>query len=308
MPDQVWHDKHSFTMGNMTQRDLRGVIAAVPTPVSPDYVPDAARLVAHCRKLLSNGCDGINLLGTTGEANSFAVAQRLQVMRDVAASGLPMSKFMVGTGVCSLAESVQLTQAAADLGFAGALVLPPFFYPDPSPAALIAYVDELLNRAARPNLAVYLYHIPQNTGVAWPLETIVELKHRHPRQLAGLKDSAGDLAYSRDVVKAVPGFDVFPSSEAVLIHAKEEGFAGCISATTNLTAADSQAAWQGATDAKQRSERAAAHRGLLAKTNLVASVKAALAQRYDDAEWMRTVPPILSRSVEDARVLHDSLR
>jgi 4-hydroxy-tetrahydrodipicolinate synthase len=287
----------------MAQSTLRGVIAAVPTPVSPDYSPDAARLAEHCRRLLSTGCDGINLLGTTGEANSFAVTQRLQLMRDIAGSGLPMAKFMVGTGVCSLAESLQLTQAAADLGFAGALVLPPFFYPDPSPAALTAYVDELLTRVNRPQLAIYLYHIPQNTGVPWPLETIVELKRRHP-QLTGLKDSSGDLAYSRSVLKAVPGFDVFPSSEASLIHAKDDGFAGCISATTNLTQADAQAAWQGGADAKARSERATAHRALLARTNLVASVKAALAQRYEDAEWMRTVPPIMPRSIEDARSLH----
>lgn len=291
----------------MTQPRLDGVIAAVPTPVTPDYVPDARRLVAHCRELLANGCDGINLLGTTGEANSFSVAQRLQLMRDVAASDLPLSRFMVGTGVCSLAESIQLTQAAADLGFAGALVLPPFFYPDPSPAALTAYVDELLQRMQRPRLAVYLYHIPQNTGVAWPLETIIELRKRHP-QLVGLKDSSGDLAYSRSVAKAIPGFDVFPSSEATLVHAKQDGFAGCISATTNLTAADSQAAWRGGADAKPRSDRATAHRTLLARSNLVGSVKAALAQRYDDSAWMRTVPPILERSADDARKLHEALR
>ena len=291
----------------MDQRSLRGVIAAVPTPVSADYVPDARRLAAHCRTLLATGCDGINLLGTTGEANSIPVAQRLQLMQDIAASDLPMSRFMVGTGVCSLGESVQLTQAAADAGFAGALVLPPFFYPDPPPAALTAYVDELLKRVDRPKLSVYLYHIPQNTGVPWPVQVVAELKRRFPGQLAGLKDSSGDLSYSRAVVKAVPGFDVFPSSEATLIHAKEDGFAGCISATTNLTAADSQAAWQGGADAKARGERATAHRGVLGKVNLVGSVKAALAQRYDDAEWARTVPPIQQRSEEDARRLHEAL-
>jgi 4-hydroxy-tetrahydrodipicolinate synthase len=291
----------------MSPSSLRGVIAAVPTPLSEDYAPDAGRLIAHCRELLAGGCDGINLLGTTGEANSIPVAQRLELMRDIAASGLPMSQFMVGTGVCSLAESVQLTQAAADLGFAGALVLPPFFYPDPSPAALTSYVDELLKRVDRPKLSIYLYHIPQNTGVAWPLETIVELKRRFPRQMAGLKDSSGDLSYSRSVVKAVPGFDVFPSSEATLVHAKDDGFAGCISATTNLTASDSQTAWQGGADAKARGERATAHRGVLGKVNLVASVKAALAQRYGDPAWMRTIPPIQPRSEDDARKLHEAL-
>jgi 4-hydroxy-tetrahydrodipicolinate synthase len=203
---------------------------------------------------------------------------------------------------------VQLTEAAADLGFAGALVLPPFFYPDPSPAALTAYVDELLKRVDRPKLSIYLYHIPQNTGVAWPVETILELKRRYPWRLVGLKDSSGDLAYSRAVVAGVEDFDVFPSSEATLLDAKAERFAGCISATTNLTAADSQAAWQGGADAKARSERATAHRTLLGKTNLVGSVKAALAQRYGDAQWSRTIPPIQPRSTDDAKALYAALK
>jgi 4-hydroxy-tetrahydrodipicolinate synthase len=295
-------------MAAMKSQALAGVIAAVPTPVTADLQPDAARLVAHCRRLLAEGCDGINLLGTTGEANSLSIPQRVGLMRAVAASGLPLARFMVGTGVCALAESVELTRAAGELGFAGALVLPPFYYPDPSPAALEAYVDELLARVAQPQLAMYLYHIPQNTGVAWPVETIVALKQRYPQQLAGLKDSSGDLAYSRAVVRAVSDFAVFPSSEATLRHARDDGFAGCISATTNLTAGDSQAAWQGGADADRRGERATAHRAVLARTQLVASVKAALAMRYDDTAWMRTVPPILPRSNEEARALHEALR
>ena len=71
----------------------------------------------------------INLLGTTGEATAFSVEQRLAVMRAVADAGLPLERFMVGTGVPALADTVRLTRAACELGFAGALVLPPFFYP-----------------------------------------------------------------------------------------------------------------------------------------------------------------------------------
>ncbi|MBC7976375.1 MAG: dihydrodipicolinate synthase family protein, partial [Myxococcales bacterium] len=176
---------------------LGGVIAAVATPLHSDFTPDLERLAMHCRALLSDGCDGINLLGTTGEATAFSVDQRLYVMRGMVDAGLPMARFMVGTGVCALEDTVTLTRAAAELGFAGALVLPPFFYPDIPADGLIAHIDEIVRRAAHPKLAIYLYHIPQNTGVPWPVEVAAELKARHPRALAGLKDSAGDLAYSR---------------------------------------------------------------------------------------------------------------
>ncbi len=286
---------------------LRGVIAAVATPLGAGFVPDVARLARHCRALLADGCDGINLLGTTGEATAFSVEQRLAVMRGIVDAGLPMARFMVGTGVCALDDTVRLTRAACELGFAGALVLPPFYYPDIAPAGLVAYVDELVARVADERLAIYLYHIPQNTGVPWPLEVVAELKAKHTRELVGLKDSAGDLAYARGVVRAVADFDVFPSSEAALGHATADGFAGCISATTNLTARHAQAAWakQGSDAGRAAVKKAGELRAIVAGHPLIAAVKAALARRYDDESWARVALPLVPLAA-DARAKLDA--
>jgi 4-hydroxy-tetrahydrodipicolinate synthase len=294
----------------MSDSKLRGIIAATATPVHPDYSPDAQRLVLHLRRLLEGGCDAINLLGTTGEANSFGLRQRLSVMHAVKEAGLPMDRFMVGTGVCSLDETVTLTQAAADLGFAGALVLPPFFYPGIEADALLAYVDALVERIKPGGMALYLYHIPQNTGVPWPVEVVAQLARRHAGLLRGIKDSSGDLAYSRSVVAAARELAVFPSSEATLWEAGKDGFAGCISATTNLTAADSQFAWthQGSDAGKKAVERATAQRGILGRQALVASVKAALGVLYQDAQWARICLPLLPRSAGQIEVLAAELR
>jgi 4-hydroxy-tetrahydrodipicolinate synthase len=289
---------------------LRGVIAASATPVKNDFSPDTARLVVHLRKLLDGGCDAVNLLGTTGEANSFGLQDRVQIMRAVKEGGLPMQRFMVGTGVCSLSETVTLTKAADELGFAGALVLPPFFYPGIEPEALVAYVDALVERLKPLKLALYLYHIPQNTKVPWPVEVVAELARKHQGVLRGIKDSSGDMAYSRSVVAAAPGLDVFPSSEAVLYESKKDGFAGCISASTNITAADSQIAWshQGEPEGKEAVARATAQRNILGKQALVASVKAALSVRYQDPQWARTCPPLLPRTAQQTDALAAELR
>ena len=293
----------------MTSR-LRGVIAASATPVRADYAPDLERLVPHLRQLLDGGCDAINLLGTTGEANSFSLRQRLAIMAAVKDAGLPMERFMVGTGVCSLEETALLTQAAADLGFAGALVLPPFFYPGLDAAALLAYVDALVTRITPRSMALYLYHIPQNTGVPWPVEVVARLAETHAGLLRGIKDSSGDLAYSRAVVAAARDLAVFPSSEATLWEADRDGFAGCISATTNLTAADSQFAWthQGSDAGRQAVQRATAARTILARQALVSSVKAALGVRYGDAQWGRTCLPLLPRNASETVALAAELR
>ena len=287
----------------------RGVIAATATPVDADYRPDLPRLLRHCRALLDGGCDAINLLGTTGEATAFSVEQRLAVMRAVAEAGLPLERFMVGTGVSALEDTVRLTRAACELGFAGALVLPPFFYPDVPADGLLAYVSELVHRVDHPKLAIYLYHIPQNTKVPWPVEVVVRLRERHGAALVGLKDSAGDLAYARAIAKAVADFDVFPSSEAALVNAHADGFAGCISATANLTAPFAQAAWSaqrtpaGAAAVKKAGEL----RVLVARHPLIAAVKAALAARYHDASWARVCLPLQPLAAEAAASLCEAL-
>ena len=298
-----------MTLTSSSRPRLRGVITATATPLHEDFTPDLPRLAVHCRTLLDTGCDAINLLGTTGEATAFSTEQRLAVMRSIGDAGLPLNRFMVGTGVCAFEDTVRLTRAAAELGFAGALVLPPFFYPDVPADGLIAHIDELARRAAHPNLAIYLYHIPQNTGVPWPLEVVTELRRKHADVLVGLKDSAGDLAYSRNVAKAIEGFDVFPSSEAALGNANADGFAGCISATANLTAAYAQVAWsaQGTDEGTAAVRKAGELRALIAKYPLVASVKSALAATYREAAWSTVALPLRPLQPEQATALAEAL-
>src|ERR1700741_5070082 len=116
--------------GNLDQgqRGLHGLIAAIATAVDPKGEPDCGRSVALARFLLANGCDGLNVLGTTGEATSFSLEQRKRVMTAYKDAGVPTDRLMVGTGAASVADAIALTRHAADFGFAGALLLPPFYY------------------------------------------------------------------------------------------------------------------------------------------------------------------------------------
>src|SRR3954463_15933412 len=111
----------------MAQKKLSGVIAAISTPVQEDGAPDTARAVKLARFLLDNGCDGLNVLGTTGEATSFSRDERMAVMNAYKAAGLPRGRLMVGPGPAAVSDAIALSRHAAELGFAGALVLPPFY-------------------------------------------------------------------------------------------------------------------------------------------------------------------------------------
>src|SRR5215468_10654587 len=218
----------------MPAKKLSGVIAAVATAVDETGAPDAARSVKLARHLLDTGCDGLNVLGTTGEATSFSREQRMAVMSAYKAAGLPMDRLMVGTGAAATADAVALTKHAAELGFAGALVLPPFYYKGVPDDGLAAYVGAIVGATADRPIPLYLYHYPQLSGVPWHTKLIRQLLTVHGSRIAGLKDSSGDMAYAREAAAIDPNFRVFPSTEAVLLEARGGAFAGCISATANI--------------------------------------------------------------------------
>src|ERR1700732_4371062 len=176
---------------------LKGVIAAIATAVGPDGAPDCGRSTALARFLLANGCDGLNVLGTTGEATSFSLDQRKSVMSAYAAGGLPMERLMVGTGAAALADAVALTRHAAALGFAGALLLPPFYYKGVPDDGLVAYVETLVEATVATPIAIYLYHFPAQSGLPWHVALIERLRQRFGTRIVGLKDSSGDMAYAR---------------------------------------------------------------------------------------------------------------
>lgn len=288
---------------------LHGVIAAAATPLSDDLSIDLDGLVEHCRYLLGDGgCDGINLLGTTGEATSFGVDQRIAAMRAVARSGLDLRRFMVGTGTAALDDTARLTAEAKELGFAGALVLPPFYYKGLDAAGLFAYVAALIGHVGAAGLPLYLYHFPANSGVPFTPDIVRRLREAFPETVLGLKDSSGDLDYSAGLAAMLPGFAVFPSAEGALGRAAELGFAGCISATANLTGPFAQAAWSGSGEARAAGlAKAVELRGLIAKFPLVASVKAALAWSSGKAGWSRTMPPLSPLGAAEVEALAASL-
>ena len=278
----------------MARKPLSGVIAAIATPVQEDGAPDLTRAVKLARFLLENGCDGLNVLGTTGEATSFSVAERLSVMKAYKENGLPLERLMVGTGAAATSDAIALTKAAQELGFGGALVLPPFYYKGVPDDGLVAYVDALV-RVTR--IPIYLYNYPAMSGIQWHVALLERLLKTYSSRIAGLKDSSGDMTYARAAAALSSSFAVFPSTEAALLEARRGDFAGCISATANLNADLCAHAWRdGNADAL---EAAVAIRKLFEGKPLVSGVKALLAHIHGDPALTRMKPPLASFSAAD---------
>ena len=293
----------------MTEPHPRGVFCASLTPLQADLAPDHGLFVEHCHYLLEEGCDGIALLGTTGEANSFSSGERKALLEAAVRAGIAPSKLMPGTGVAALTETVELTKHAVSLGVTTVVMLPPFYYKDVTEDGLFAAYAEVVERVADPRLRVVLYHIPQVSAVPIAFPLIERLRARYPEVFTGIKDSAGALANMEALVERFPGFSVLAGADPLMLPLLRKGGAGCITATSNLMAKDLAFVYRHLADAGRSAEVEAAQERVVAKRNRttgptqIATIKALTAARTGNDGWLRVRPPLVPLSAEQAAAL-----
>lgn len=281
----------------------RGVLSPVVTPFDRDLRPDGERLARHCRWLLDNDV-GLAVFGTNSEANSMSVAEKLDLLDQLVAAGIPPARMMPGTGCCALTDSVELTRHAARLGCSGVLMLPPFYYKGVSDDGLFRSYAEIIERVGDERLRVYLYHIPPVSQVPISLGLIERLLKTYPGTIAGIKDSSGDWSNTQAMLERFQpqGFDVFAGSETFLLATLRGGGAGCISATANVNPgaiARLASTWQQA-DADQQQAALDAVRKVFQSMPMIPALKAAVAHYSGDPSWGMVRPPLVP--LTDAQV------
>ncbi len=286
-----------------------GVLAAVLTPVDDALAPAVGPWIAHCRRLLDQGCDGLAVLGTTSEANSFSVPERLALLDALAEGGIPGGRVIPGTGCCAIPDTVALTRKALEIGAAGVLMLPPFYYKGVGDDGLFAAYSEVIERVGDAALKIYLYHIPPMSNVPITYRLIERLIAAYPGTVVGIKDSGGDFANMTGMVDAFPGFRVFSGADTFLLPLLRAGGAGAITACNNVAAHLSvriYADWRGAgADGDQQALDAV--RDIVLKFPLVAALKEIVANATGDDGWRRQRPPLETLTPEQAAALKAEL-
>lgn len=291
---------------------LEGVFAAVLTPLDGAGRPDHHRLARHCRWLLANGCDGLSVLGTTGEANSFSLEEREEILERLFAAGIPGAALLPGTGCCAVPDTVRLTRRAAALGAAGVLMLPPFYYKNVSDEGLFAAFAEVIERVGDDRLKVFLYHFPQMSGVPLGPRLIERLLTAYPGTIAGIKDSSGDAAGMIRTAGAFPGFAVFSGSDELFFGLLRAGGAGCITAVCNVAApiaAALLAAWRSGDGeaAEDAHRRVSAVRAVISAYPLTAALKEIMARHSGDESWRSIRPPLTPLAAAGGKALFAAL-
>ena len=271
-----------------------GVNAAVLTAMNADLSIDLDRMAGHSKWLLANGCNGLGVLGTTGEANSLGISERIAVMEGLVARGIPARVMMPGTGTTAITDTVLLTKRAEELGCRGALLLPPFFYKNPSDDGLFAYFSEVIQRVGG-DIKLYLYHFPAQSAVPFGIDLIGRLLNAYPGKVKGIKDSSGDFANTKSYADhyAKDGFEVFCGDDGALHGMLNAGGAGCITAAANVGSAVSAivyANWNNPTGADAQVTLSAIRKAVTSAP-LIPGLKALIARHTGNPAWHNIRPP-----------------
>lgn len=292
---------------------VTGVYCASATPVLADLSPNLPAFTAHCRWLISEGCDGVALLGTTGEANSFSSAERKAILEAALAGGLAPGQLLPGTGTANIPETVDLTRHALAQGVTRVVMLPPFYYKGVSDDGLYAAYSRTIEAIGDARLQVILYHIPQVSGVAISHDLIDRLRNAFPQTIVGIKDSAGKLDNMQAMIARFADFSVLAGADPLLLPLMKMGGAGCITATSNLVGRDLALVYRGANAPAQADAVAAAQARIEAFRNLsnsyvqLPAIKGMIRYLTGDAGWSRMRPPLVDLTVAERADLRAKL-
>jgi 4-hydroxy-tetrahydrodipicolinate synthase len=294
----------------MAAARLQGVLSPVVTPFRRDLSPDAPRLIAHCKWLLSQNC-GLAVFGTNSEANSLSAEEKIELLDQLVAGGVDPARMMPGTGACSIPETVKLTAQAVRAGVGGVLMLPPFYYKGVPDDGLFRHFSEVVQRVGDQRLRVYLYHIPPVAQVPITHKLVERLMKAYPGVIAGMKDSSGDWPHTRSMIEAFAkdGFDVFSGNELPLVENVLAGGVGCISATANVNPGVIHEVFtkartpEGVALQKKANDVRETMQGYV----MIPALKYVVAHYGNDEAWTTVRPPLVDLPAAEGKALVDKL-
>jgi 4-hydroxy-tetrahydrodipicolinate synthase len=292
-----------------------GLWPALLTPVNSDGSVDVPRMIAHGKRMLKCGSDGLTLFGTTGEGTAFTAQQRMAVADAFVAAGLMGDQLIINLTALARDDAVALTVHAQRIKAKAGLLMPPFYYNGQHEAGLVDYVSEVIEAVkvqAGACLPIILYHFPGLSGVGWSQGAIAQLMQKHPNEVVAIKDSSADVAHSKMLAQTFPKLAVLVGCEPDVMPTQLVGGAGSICGLANI-----------APELMRRMMDEPAHvsaqddklmRDLLALLSLqpgmpfVSAYKVMLAEQTGDDAWLRVRAPLTPLTATQEQAVRDGYR
>ena len=283
----------------------KAVYSAVLTPFNKDLSIDKKLFISHCEFLLKNNIS-LAPLGTTGEANSVSVSEKIDLIKTIGSSDLPKEKIIIGTGNTSFVDAALLTKTAVENKIYSVLLLPPFYYKNVSDEGVYQYYKEIINTVKSKNLRVFLYNIPQVSGVTISIDLVNKLKKEFSDTITGIKDSSGNFENTKKYME-IKNFIVYPGSEKFLYDGLHIGCSGCISATTNVNIEATKLINSfDKSDGESINKKIKAVRDVFEKYPVIAALKATKIK--EDSNWSNIRPPLVALSDQQKSNLAKDLK
>ena len=207
---------------------IKGIYAAGMSVFNNDLSLNIPKTVKHAEKIIDQGCHGVAIFGSTGQAQLISVSEKIGLLNKLSESQY-RNKFLIGTGLNSLSETINLMKISTSLNFNDFLIMPPAYYKYGDKEA-IEFYSRVVD--AVPDSKIILYNFEKLCGYKFSMDCVEELVKRFPKQIVGVKDSSYNLYENLKM----DNFSVLPGSELKLLKGLELGCAGIITATCNVTA------------------------------------------------------------------------
>ena len=278
---------------------IKGIYAASMSVLNDNLTLNVAKTIKHAERLIDEGCHGVAMFGSTGQAQLISVSEKIELLNDLSKSKYK-EKFIIGTGLNSLGETINLMKVAKSLSFTKFLIMPPAFYKF-GDKDVIKYYTKILEKI--PKCEIILYNFEKLCGYIFSVECIKELVKKFPKQIIGVKDSSYNLFENLKL----DNFSVLPGSESKLLKGLELGCSGIITATCNVSSILARKIYDDFLNGKEQTvnQKLCDVRNTFEKYNLISGLHTYYS--ISDPIYKNVLPPLSVLNSKDEKELIDNL-
>ena len=278
---------------------IKGIYAASMSIFNKDLSLNIEKTIGHAEQIIDKGCHGVAVFGSTGQAQLISVGEKISLLNELSRSRYK-DKCLIGTGLNSLSETINLMNIATSLNFNTFLIMPPAYYKYED-KEVIEFYSRLID--AVPDSKIILYNFEKLCGYKFSIQCVEELVQKFPKQIVGVKDSSYNL-YEH---LKIDNFSILPGSELKLLKGLELGCAGIITATCNVTAALSRKVYDDFIEKNQqtKNEMLCDVRSIFDKFNLISGLHSFMSDK--DEVYKNVLPPLSLLSKKDKKKLIEDL-
>jgi 4-hydroxy-tetrahydrodipicolinate synthase len=278
---------------------IKGIYAASMSVLNDNLTLNVAKTIKHAERLIDEGCHGVAMFGSTGQAQLISVSEKIELLNDLSKSKYK-EKFIIGTGLNSLGETINLMKVAKSLSFTKFLIMPPAFYKF-GDKDVIKYYTKILEKI--PKCEIILYNFEKLCGYMFSVECVKELVKKFPKQIIGVKDSSYNLFENLKL----DNFSVLPGSESKLIKGLELGCSGIITATCNVSSILARKVYDDFLNGKEQTvnQKLCDVRNIFEKYNLISGLHTYYS--INDSIYKNVLPPLSILNSKDEKELINNL-